>query len=412
WIYKTTNDAWQNIISGDDFNHLLLVNAGQIKIGHNALNSFADPDSISNDQWYFVVSTFDYDTGDLKLYKDGAYVGGVVIPEGERAMTDPTLWVGRYSGGASWRGRIDDARVFDFALTPEQIAQMYSSGAGDSRAITTGHTVDGQTWRAEVTPFSATAAGNTYASNEVVIGEPALISIMPLGDSITVGVGSTDQTGYRRELYQQLTDSGYNVDFVGTQNSGIPSDFDKDHEGHSGWRADQIRDNIYNWLVANHADIVLLHIGTNDIQGDNEDVDEVEAILDEINRYEDTYSKNVTVLVARIILRDDTKSDQTVAFNNAVEAMVMERIAAGDNLVMVDQENALVYPGDLADSVHPNDSGYSKMASTWFNSLNLLLGLDMTAYSTLSLSSNNYFLTTDLILAYMFDGDAITAEFN
>ncbi|MFC1677389.1 GDSL-type esterase/lipase family protein [Planctomycetota bacterium] len=195
----------------------------------------------------------------------------------------------------------------------------------------------------------------------------AEIKIMPLGDSITEGViGSSDDTGYRRSLYLSLTAAGCNVNFVGGLTAGIPVDFDRDHEGHSGWRADQIRDNVYNWLSINPADIVMLHIGTNDITGGNEDVAEVNDILNEIDRY----SQDITViLAARIILRNDTKNPETIAFNDAVEAMAAERIIMGDDIIIVDMENALTYPDDLADTLHPNNSGYNKMANVWYDAL-------------------------------------------
>ena len=44
-----------------------------------------------------------------------------------------------------------------------------------------------------------------------------------------------------------------------------------------------------------------------------------------------------------------------------------EKITYGDNIIIIDQENALIYPDDMSDSVHPNDVGYSKMAEAWFN---------------------------------------------
>jgi hypothetical protein len=73
---------------------------------------------------------------------------------------------------------------------------------------------------------------------------PTPIRIMPLGDSITYGTSSTGTVGYRRPLYQLLAGAGYSVDFVGSQTNGSPNDFDRNQEGHSGWRADEIRDNI------------------------------------------------------------------------------------------------------------------------------------------------------------------------
>jgi lysophospholipase L1-like esterase len=199
------------------------------------------------------------------------------------------------------------------------------------------------------------------------------VRITPLGDSITEGaIGSTYDTGYRRSLYLQLTNTGYDVNFVGSQYSGIPDDFDKDHEGHNGWRADEIEGGIYAWLQSNPADIVLLHIGTNDIsqsQDPQATAQEVNDILTNIQRYEDDYSNPISVFVARIILRDDSMNPQTIQLNDAVETIVADRIAAGDDLALVDMQAALISPDDLADDVHPNDTGYGKMATVWYEAL-------------------------------------------
>jgi lysophospholipase L1-like esterase len=207
----------------------------------------------------------------------------------------------------------------------------------------------------------------------------AVTRIMPLGDSITDGVAeSTDDTGYRRSLYLQLTDEGYNIDFVGSLSGGIPNDFDKNHEGHRGWKAiggqeGGIAPNVYNWLDTNPADIVLLHIGTNDVSSGDEDASEVEAILNNIDQWESDNSALVTVIMARITLRNDPLNPETIAFNDAVETMALDRIDIGDDIVIVDIENALTYPDDLADTVHPDNNGYDKMADVWFSTLQQIL---------------------------------------
>ena len=59
------------------------------------------------------------------------------------------------------------------------------------------------------------------------------------------------------------------------------------------------------------ANIVLLHIGTNDIserQTASEIALEVDGIIDEIDRYEADYEEEVTVLLALIINRSDPTS--------------------------------------------------------------------------------------------------------
>ncbi|MFE4822216.1 ricin-type beta-trefoil lectin domain protein [Streptomyces sp. NPDC056704] len=61
---------------------------------------------------------------------------------------------------------------------------------------------------------------------------------MPLGDSITWGVGSSTDNGYRGPLWDKLAADGHPLDFVGTLRGGSMSD--PDNEGHSGYRIDQI----------------------------------------------------------------------------------------------------------------------------------------------------------------------------
>lgn len=195
--------------------------------------------------------------------------------------------------------------------------------------------------------------------------------VMPLGDSITYGIGSTPSgiNGYRKSLYEMLETNGYNVDFIGSQLNG---DFnDCDHEGHPGWYSYQIRDNISNWLASTPADIVLLHIGTNDIVNGTQNSNTIGEILDRIDTYESTNNVKITVVLARIILQ--VGDVHTNAFNNEVETMAQSRIAQGDEIIMVDMEHALTYPGDMADTLHPNDAGYQKMAQKWYEVMATLI---------------------------------------
>ena len=213
-------------------------------------------------------------------------------------------------------------------------------------------------------------------------------SIMPLGDSLTTGYNDSMQDnnyliGYRQKLYGDLISGGYDIDFVGSLSSGISAlpAFDINHEGHGGWCADgclppygDIKDNVYDFLVNNPADVVLLHIGTNDIDNGVQNPVAVGGILDEIDRY----NQKVTVILARIVSRTDGKADLTTAFNDSVYAIALDRIANGDKIIWVDMESALTYPDDLDDPLHPNQTGYNKMAVVWYNALQTFLPLPTT----------------------------------
>jgi lysophospholipase L1-like esterase len=201
----------------------------------------------------------------------------------------------------------------------------------------------------------------------------AQITIMPLGDSITMGIGPTDLledlNGYRRDLRELLVSSGYDVNLVGSLENG---DFiDKQHEGHSGWRDDQIEQDIDYFLNTNPADIILLHIGTNDIAQDPlyTDPSDVEDILDLIDVWETRNNRTIIVILAKIINQLGhvcPEPSTTTTFNSNVEKMVQGR--TNDRIVIVDMECSagLNYLSDMADTLHPNLAGYAKMADKWF----------------------------------------------
>ncbi len=199
---------------------------------------------------------------------------------------------------------------------------------------------------------------------------------MPLGDSITKGwYGSVNRWGYRKPLYVGLINGDFDFDFVGSCVDG--SFADPNHEGHNGWRADEILNGrigdpaagkLEDWLVMHQPDVILLHIGTNDITAGNQDANEVSDILDEIDDYEDNADKHVVVVLALIINRK-TYSPATTQFNNEVNTMALNRIANGDDIIIVDMESALNYATDMYDNLHPNDNGYTKMADVWYDAL-------------------------------------------
>jgi len=215
-------------------------------------------------------------------------------------------------------------------------------------------------------------------------GEP--VKIMPLGDSITRGKYSPSggpYYGYRKPLYLDLIDGGYNVDFVGSLTEG---DFaDPDHEGHGSYGDYQVADSVYEWLEWNPADIILLHIGTNYLDTSPNDV---EDILDEVDRYESDYNIEITVVLARII-KLIGQEGTVKSFNDNVQAMAQDRIdnpnnpAYPDKIVIVDMENALNYPNDLCgDGVHPNTTGHEKMAEVWYDALDNLFGIALEIITT------------------------------
>ena len=171
------------------------------------------------------------------------------------------------------------------------------------------------------------------------------------------------------------------MDFVGSQNNGTGPD--NDNEGHMGYETNQISNGAIEWLNSNPANIVLLHIGTNDIddgQSAATVVSEVSGILDRIDQWESVHGQ-VTVILARIILRSDNPglNATTKLFDDSLQTMAQARITSGDKIVVVDIENALNYSTDMAsDGIHPNSAGYAKIADIWYNALVKIMGYSLT----------------------------------
>jgi lysophospholipase L1-like esterase len=184
---------------------------------------------------------------------------------------------------------------------------------------------------------------------------------MPLGDSITWGVGSPSGNSYRGFLWNELAAQGHALDFVGSGRNGPMSD--PDNEGHSGWRIDQIAGIADAVLAQYRPNVVTLEIGTNDLNGNYQPTtatDRLSALIDQITR--DT--PDATVLVGTLIVSTATTEEQYRAdFNAKLPGIVSAKQAAGKHVRLVDM--SALNASDLSDALHPTDSGFSKMADAF-----------------------------------------------
>src|SRR2546425_1668672 len=105
--------------------------------------------------------------------------------------------------------------------------------------------------------------------------------------------------------------------------------------------------------MANPAEVVLLHIGTNDISRKDSAstiVHEIAQTLNETDRYETLSRSSVTVILAQIINRGDpqeARSADTTSLNGSIASMAAARIEAGERLLVANLESALSYPADI-----------------------------------------------------------------
>jgi lysophospholipase L1-like esterase len=314
---------------------------------------------INNDRWHHIVAMRDADSDTNVIYVDGQQDGQssaiTYAANFGSATAGPTIGWMDATGPERFEGRLDEVAVYNRALTDKEIASHY------------------------------------YLSKDYCGLYDQRIRIMPLGDSISSGPPATNDS-YRESLWNAMVNDAYYMNFVGSETGG--TGFDPDHAGFgglttsglhtllsTGYNPDPSADGQYPGQVTTGpllntipADVVLLHIGTNDLNDPFSStlVTNVENVLNDI----DVFSENVTVVLAEIINRVPFDSN-TTTFNTAILGMVQNRIEDGDKIITLDMENdaGINYTVgiDFFDEWHPNAQGYAKMGDKWFTGLELFM---------------------------------------
>lgn len=192
--------------------------------------------------------------------------------------------------------------------------------------------------------------------------------IMPLGDSITKGVGQDGAryTGYRVRLDNHLRSgavpAGFRYEWVGSQVS-----YGR-HEGHGGWTVDQISARIDGWMDAYRPDIVLLHVGTNNITRGEPAAVVLRKVRDLVRKIR-ARSAYTQIFVARIVgVRADWATADERRRNVAV-AHGLWSVAAGAGPRVYPVDMRQVTGLGLFDWHHPNRYGYHLMAYRWYEAM-------------------------------------------
>lgn len=208
----------------------------------------------------------------------------------------------------------------------------------------------------------------------------AAVKIMPLGDSITGSPGC-----WRALLWNDLQNAGYtNIDFVGTlppQGCGVT--YDGDNEGHGGALATNIvsQNELPGWLAATNPDIVLMHLGTNDVWNNLSPTTILAAYSTLVDQMR-ANNPNMKILVAQIIPMNPsgctTCAQGVVALDAAIPAWASAKTTTQSPITVVDQWTGFDDSTDTADGVHPNDAGNLKMANKWYPPLSAQLSATVT----------------------------------
>ena len=218
-------------------------------------------------------------------------------------------------------------------------------------------------------PATAPQATTTVAASP---GPAGIVRIMPLGDSITQA--DSDHDSYRRPLWKSLEADGFNVDFVGSlkvhhRGPAPRDDFDQDHEGHWGWRVDEILDRIRGWVDAAEPDVFLIHLGSNDIFQD----ESIDSTIEELGELIDAIRESrpeATFILAQIIPTRTASANRRIReLNDRIPELAASKSTAASPVLVVDQFTGFDAAKQTYDGVHPNPDGEIHMSDRWLAAL-------------------------------------------
>ena len=204
--------------------------------------------------------------------------------------------------------------------------------------------------------------GNTCCSPTPHLTPTAhTLRILALGDSITLGNGSSTGAGYRSPLRALLGDHAIHIGPDGTRPLR--------HAGRSGWCIHQWTPLARDLAAAYAPNVVLVHLGTNDAGRDHNEpahqmLNETRQLIDALR----AGRPNVPiVLAAPTITTINTPAQQQAL--NTFDDQLAALAATYSRVWTVDMRSTPANPLPLGDGVHPDNAGYAAMAQRWYEAL-------------------------------------------
>lgn len=241
--------------------------------------------------------------------------------------------------------------------------------------------------------FSLFAQGNT--------SEKQQLKLLCLGDSIT-------QSGffypsYRYFLWKNLVDQGFSFDFVGSIDHRFmqmrnkrhwpkqykSSQFDSDHEGHWGWRCEQIlgqnhgdlpwgsgKGHLQLWLKQYTPDLAIIHLGHNDLDHD-QSISSTLTELSEIIQILRQHNPQIKIILSQLIPpRRRSWHSKIIKLNQEIPVLAEHMNSRQSAVIWVNPAQNYDGRNDNFDGIHPNPEGARKMADVFFKGILKLLEED------------------------------------
>ncbi len=197
-----TDDANYILGKGNDFNdghyslHYKTISQkarASIGVGSSGLYVNSTSDILSSD-WVHIAST--WDGNNLKIYINGSLENLVSVASNVQGINSENLYFGTMAANTTWpywlNGKLDDIAIYNRALTPSEITQLYNAGnvAGSITGATTVCT-------GATTTLSNTTVGGTWSSSNTSVATVGSTGVVTgvAGGTATISYSVTNACG-------------------------------------------------------------------------------------------------------------------------------------------------------------------------------------------------------------------------
>jgi uncharacterized protein YceK len=194
WVYMTGGQEYAAFITAEsterhyswtlrkykENNKIEFAIANRNNPSNNDYTSTFSTDDIIFNKWQHVVVVWNQDKKSATLYLNGEESGGSNISNISRYTHDEGFSIGKsnFVTTTHFKGFLDDVKVYNRALSPEQISAMYNNFETTriyrDDIIVPQETKSGEVWKTCVAPNDNSADGTELCSNSVTIAIPAI----------------------------------------------------------------------------------------------------------------------------------------------------------------------------------------------------------------------------------------------
>lgn len=226
----------RNIISENN-SALFIDDNGYLTAGHNSsgYNNVKDPNVLTANVWYHVAVTYNSNTGDMALYKNGVQVSTATGVAPFTSST-PTRLGSIYTGtdGYFFKGDMDEVRIWSVARTPVEIevdqqcslAEADTVGLkayydfnqgtpdGDNTTITTLIDNSDNSNDGTLQNFALTGITSNFVSQT-----PSICSVVPVELTFFTGKENGNSVNLSWQTASEMNNAGFDIERSSTGNS-------------------------------------------------------------------------------------------------------------------------------------------------------------------------------------------------